>query len=96
MPSGLDDEHDAWLSNYGDNPLEYFTQYQVRFAPPHRRHLEQQSLKLADEINSLHSQIAANSGRPNECGSLKKQLDEKVAALRHVDQEKLRWSRREL
>ena len=59
VPSGLDEEHDAWLANYGDNPLEYFTQYHVRFAPPHRRYLEQQSRKLADEIKSLHSQIAA-------------------------------------
>jgi phospholipase C len=27
--SGLKDEHDAWLGNFGDNPLEYFTQYKV-------------------------------------------------------------------
>jgi phospholipase C len=27
--SGLQDEHDEWLGNFGDNPLEYFTQYNV-------------------------------------------------------------------
>ena len=27
--SELKDEYDAWLSNFGDNPLEYFTQYKV-------------------------------------------------------------------
>ena len=27
--SGLKDEYDAWLGNFGDNPLEYFTQYNV-------------------------------------------------------------------
>lgn len=29
--SGLEDEHDAWLGNFGDNPLEYFSQYKVKF-----------------------------------------------------------------
>ena len=40
LPSGLEGEHDAWLTNFGDNPLEYFTQYNVRFAAQHRRHVD--------------------------------------------------------
>lgn len=28
--TGLKDEHDAWLGNFGDNPIEYFTQYNVK------------------------------------------------------------------
>lgn len=31
--SGLKDEHDAWLGNFGDNPLEFFTQYQASAKP---------------------------------------------------------------
>jgi phospholipase C len=27
--SGLSDEHDSWLGNFGDNPIEYFTQFKV-------------------------------------------------------------------
>ena len=37
--SASSDEEDAWLANFGDNPLEYFTQYNVRFAPTHRQYL---------------------------------------------------------
>ena len=47
LASGLEDEHDAWLANFGDNPLEYFTQYNVRFAEQHRRHLDEQRKELA-------------------------------------------------
>ena len=31
--SGLKDEHDQWLGNFGDNPLEYFSQYKVTSKP---------------------------------------------------------------
>ena len=31
--SGLEDEFDAWLGNFGDNPLEYFSQYNVNAKP---------------------------------------------------------------
>lgn len=31
--SGLKDEYDEWLGNFGDNPLEYFSQYKVNTKP---------------------------------------------------------------
>ncbi|RYG40458.1 MAG: phospholipase C, phosphocholine-specific, partial [Chitinophagaceae bacterium] len=31
--SGLKDEYDSWLGNFGDNPLEYFAQYKVSSKP---------------------------------------------------------------
>jgi phospholipase C len=31
--SGLEDEYDEWLGNFGDNPLEYFSQYKVNAKP---------------------------------------------------------------
>ncbi len=36
---GFESEEDAWLANFGDNPLEYFEQYQVRFLPAYINHL---------------------------------------------------------
>jgi phospholipase C len=32
-------EEDPWLTNFGDNPLEWFTQYRVRFSPTHLAYL---------------------------------------------------------
>ena len=34
LDTGLEGEQDAWLSNFTDNPIEWFTQYRVRFRPP--------------------------------------------------------------
>jgi len=33
VETGLSEEEDAWLANFGDNPLEYFSQYQVHLLP---------------------------------------------------------------
>jgi phospholipase C len=34
LPNGLLPEEAAWLGNFGDNPMEYFSQYHVGFSPP--------------------------------------------------------------
>ena len=47
LPSGLESEQDAWLSNFADNPLEFFTQYRVRFSETHRRFLAGEEKRLA-------------------------------------------------
>ncbi len=55
---GFDDEQDAWLANFTDNPLEWFSQYHVRFLPAHITFLENRREQLKKEI-----QNAANDER---------------------------------
>jgi phospholipase C len=90
LKSGLDEEQDAWLANYGDNPLEYFTQYRVRFAGPHRRFLDEQANNLATEIKGIMSKIASQPA--SRSGSLKLELDKKTAALSQIERERSQWS----
>jgi phospholipase C len=47
---GFEGEEDAWLANFGDNPIEYFTQYHVRFLPAHMRYLPKKVEWLRSEI----------------------------------------------
>jgi len=47
---GFEGEEDDWLSNYDDNPLEYFSQYHVRFLPSHIMYMQQRADKLKQEI----------------------------------------------
>ena len=70
-------EYDAWLTNFGDNPLEYFTQYKVRFAENRRRHVAWQLENLPGQIDSLRKRIAANEKTPVGEEPLAKQLAEK-------------------
>ena len=44
LPSGFKGEEDSWLSNFTDNPLEWFEQY----------HVEKQANELNDKDRSLH------------------------------------------
>jgi phospholipase C len=50
---GLSEEANAWLSSFDDNPLEYFTQYQVRFANSYRRSLVEKEGKLSAQLDQL-------------------------------------------
>src|ERR1700744_5482908 len=56
LPTGFDGETESWLSNYGDNPLEYFTQFNVRFSDAHRLYLVDEEKSLAAELKDLTSQ----------------------------------------
>jgi phospholipase C len=59
LSTGLDEETESWLSNYGDNPLEYFKQYNVRFSAAHRQFLEQTEKNLTTKLAELKSQPAS-------------------------------------
>jgi len=49
LPSGLEGEHDAWLTNFTDNPLEWFEQYHVELRKTHREFLERTGAKVPPE-----------------------------------------------
>ena len=53
IESGLNRDEDNWLSNFGDNPLEYFAQYHVRLAANHRRFVARRLKELPGEIEAL-------------------------------------------
>jgi phospholipase C len=40
LDSGLEEEHDAWLTNFTDNPLEWFKQFNVPFASTHQAYVK--------------------------------------------------------
>jgi phospholipase C len=55
VATGLGKVPEAWLTSFEDNPLEFFTQYGVRFSPRHRRHLENLAKSLPEELAKLES-----------------------------------------
>jgi phospholipase C len=56
LPTGFNAESLAWLSNYSDNPLEWFSQYNVRFAPSYRRFLPQYEKMVLEDLAQLEAQ----------------------------------------
>jgi phospholipase C len=86
VPSGLEGDFDAWLSNFGDNPLEFFTQYGVYFAAPHRRHLVETERSLSGELAVLEA-----SPRPFSDGESRRQASLRADLLK-VRDGIARWS----
>src|SRR5690606_14332927 len=55
---GLGGEAGPWLDNFGDNPLEYFKQFHVRFAEGYRRHLAATVDRLHRERQTREQELA--------------------------------------
>ncbi|MFN7844620.1 MAG: phosphocholine-specific phospholipase C [Pirellula sp.] len=66
VPSGLKDETDAWLSNFTDNPLEWFKQYEVFSHEAHRRFTNHIDDVAKRDNNPLHERaFCTNRKDPN-------------------------------
>jgi phospholipase C len=55
LPTGLTGEEQGWLGNFGDNPMEYFSQYHVEFSPNHVAHLRQRAEDLRQRVRNLEA-----------------------------------------
>lgn len=66
VPTGLTGEAEAWLANYGDSPIEWFSQFHVRLAAGHRAHLDRVAKALPDQIEAATKQLAAAAGAAAE------------------------------
>lgn len=86
LDSGLVGEEDAWLSNFTDNPLEWFTQYGVRFSKTRREHVERLCQELPVQISSLETKIAAETN-PEAKTKLGKELDGLTSRLKEAQEE---------
>ena len=47
---GFEGEEDAWLANFGDNPLEFFKQYQVKLSAAYIANLPKAATQLAEAV----------------------------------------------
>ena len=89
---GLSGEEDAWLSNFGDNPLEYFTQFNVRLLPAYRKYLEASAESLPKEIAELQQKLKASSTSNEEKTKLADRIDEAKNRLNEINNARLRWN----
>lgn len=86
VEGGFPGEHDSWMANFGDNPIEYFTQYNVKLSPRYLNYLEKAFPKLPGEIAALEKEIAtAEDSKKNQ---LQEQLKRKTAELKTVTEDR--------
>lgn len=73
---GFSDEEEAWLANFTNNPIEWFSQYHVRFLRTYREELIRKADALEAELKNLK-------------GGVHK---EKTAALKALREEIEKWA----
>ncbi len=88
IDTGLDGEEDPWLSNFQDNPLEFFGQYNIHLHPKHIEALEKRTTQLPKLIDDLQKKIDALPADDAHIGDLKQQLKDLKDNLESVKKEK--------
>ncbi len=91
LESGLDGDEDSWLGNFTDNPIEWFSQYHVRFSPSYRKYLEKMESVLPGEIKELENQLRSLDETGKEAKKIKNTLKSKQSLWQKV-LERHQWS----
>jgi len=82
---GMGDEEAAWLSNFGCNPLEFFSQFNVRLSPTYRGYLASTGYSLQAEIEKLEGKSAANGLSADDAKRLADSLQKARSALNAIE-----------
>ena len=85
---GFDGEEDPWLSNFQDNPLEFFGQYNIHLHPKHIEALAKRSSQLPALIDEMQKKIDALPAGDAHIDHLKHQLKDMQNYLEAVKKEK--------
>lgn len=80
--AGLEGEKDGMLANFTDNPIEWFSAFNVRFATGHIKYLQRRIQQLPEEIAKLAAAIPAAEGE--NAKKLQQQLAQKKQELEKV------------
>ncbi|HEY1164204.1 MAG TPA: phospholipase C, phosphocholine-specific [Chitinophaga sp.] len=91
VDGGFTGEEDSWLANFGDNPIEYFTQYNVKLSERYLNYLEKAVAKLPAEIAALEKQVEAAAA--DKADALKKTLQYKKEQLEKVKKDQQLYTR---
>jgi phospholipase C len=91
LSTGFTGEEDAWLANFSDNPLEWFSQYNVKFSPSYQRYRAERMQNLPGEISTLEQQATTVSDETKEGQAVKKSIQQKKALLTSLTDEGDQW-----
>lgn len=89
----LTGEEDYWLDNFGDNPIEYFTQYHVKLSERYINYIEKKSVLLPGEIEALEKKIASTPATDKDYQKLQQQLKRQKELLEKLQKEKSIYTR---
>jgi phospholipase C len=74
IPTGFEGEEDAWLSNFTDNPLEFFEQYNVKLHDKHTVFRKKMLEMLPGKISETEQKLSALPAGDKKTKQLKQEL----------------------
>ncbi len=90
--TGFVGEEEEWLANFTDSPLEWFSQYNVRFHTGYQKYLRKTLEDLKSEIQKLKNQYRSTEKNTEVAYGLEKNLEEKGLLYEFLDAELKEWS----
>ena len=90
VQTDLDGEDESLLSNFTDNNLEWFSQYNVRFHKAHQDFLKRRTVELPSEIEQLEEELKKSD--KNKSVKIQKKLKQKTEQLAKYKEELIKWS----
>ncbi len=88
LSTGLEGEQDSWLSNFTDNPIEWFSQYNVRFSKTRRAFVLKSIAELPAQITALEKQVQDGKIEGDALEKAKRELNRKREWLEMAKKEK--------
>jgi phospholipase C len=89
---GLTGDQRSWLSNFGCNPLEFFSQFNTRFYPRYVESLKNRQAELTPMIAELEKKFAGMKAGEKGYDKLKKEIAKKKEVLADVSAQIKQWS----
>jgi phospholipase C len=89
---GFTEEEDVWLSNFGDNVLEYFKQYNVKLSKRYVDYLPKKIAKLKTEIASLEEDEKKLSADSKEFTKAQQKIKYKKQELNTAEEEQKNYT----
>lgn len=92
LPTGLSNDEDGWLSNFTDNPIEWFTQYNVRFHPAYYPYIQKQQKELPAKIKELETKLQTLAETDAAHGRTRRELDNARRFLGYIEQDLVKYA----
>ena len=89
---GFTGEERAWLANFGCNPLEFLSQYNVRFSPRYIQSLQNRAETLPKEIDALETKLVAMRTTDNGYVKLQNEIAKKKEVLTDTKEQLQKWN----
>lgn len=72
---GFNEEEDAWLANFGDNPIEYFKQFNVKLSPEYIANIPKAIRQLEADIKKRQDRLPTLTGGNKESEDIKGEIE---------------------